>query len=696
MGMMAKMRNLAPVFIITVGALFVLFMVISDSNVLEALGGRTNNVGSVNGIDISYQEYQLAIERQRESQKQQTGKDVPEEQFDQFRDQVWETLLTEKLIELEVQRLGISVSNQEIKDIILGDDPPAFLKQNFIDSLGRFNREMYEEAIFNPQNEEVLLQAEEIVKQTRYREKLQSLLEAGMTISENEIKRKFIDQNIFMEAQYALFANALFPDSVLNITEKDLRNFYEANPDKFKVNAQRKLSFVFFRNEPSNADSMMVIRNLENVKRMAENDTSDFKYFVDIYSESPYSVDTFTVSGLSGEAIKELKDAKKGSILGPFPSPRGGYELYHLLNVIPASEKSIKASHILVSQMGDDEANLAEANRIYQELKNGADFAQTAQEYSKDPGSAQNGGDLGWFGKGMMVPEFEEACFSAKVGEIQKPIKTTFGYHIILVTDQSTSKYSVERIINAIQESATTRDAKFTAANDFSFLAKKNGFEKEAELMGYQIQESANFALKSGSIPGLGSNKRLIAFAFENSLNSISEVHRLAGGYVVAKISEVIPEGLEKFQDNQPKVRQLCVVEKQYEKARELATEVMKKAGNDLNKVNQLDSRIQVGTTGRFNSTTSIPVIGKDNAFIYTSLDMKVGETSGPVRGLRGYFIIHLTDKTPFDSTAYQNQAGMLRNGLIQEKKTASLNAWLSEIKDKADIVDNRHLFYGY
>lgn len=696
MGMMAKMRNLAPVFIITVGALFVLFMVISDSNVLEALGGRTNDVGSVNGIDISYQEYQLAIERQRESQKQQTGNDVPEEQFDQFRDQVWETLVTEKLIEQEVQRLGITVSNQEIKDIILGDDPPAFLKQNFIDSLGRFNREMYEEAIFNPQNEQILLQAEEIVKQTRYREKLQSLLEAGITISKDEIRRKFIEQNIFMDAQYALFANALFPDSVLKITEQDLRNYYEANPDKFKINAQRKLSFVFFRNEPSNADSMMVMKNLENVKRMAENDTSDFKYFVDIYSEAPYSVDTLTISGLSNEAIKAFKDAKQGSIVGPVPSTRGGYELYHLLNVIPSSDKSIRASHILVSQMGDDAANLSEANRIYQELKNGADFSQTAQKYSKDGGSAKNGGDLGWFGKGMMVKEFEDACFSAKVGEIQKPVKSSFGYHIILVTDQSNRKYVVERINNAIQESATTRDAKLTAANDFSFLAKKNGFEKEAELMGYSIQQSGNFALKSASIPGLGSNKRLITFAFENGLNSVSEVHRLPNGYVVAKITEVIPDGFEKFEDSQPKVRQLLVIEKQYEKARELATEVMKKAGNDLNKISQIDSRIQVGTTGKFNSTTSIPTIGKDNAFIYTALSMKPGEISEPVKGLRGYFIFQLTEKTPFDSTGYQAQAGVLRNGLIQEKKTASLNAWLSEIKEQADIVDNRHLFYGY
>ena len=693
---MAKMRNLAPVFIITVGALFVLFMVISDSNVLEALGGKTNDVGSVDGVNISYQEYQQAIERQRESTKQQTGNDVPEEQFDQFRDQVWETLVTEKLIEQELQRLGITVSNQEIKDVILGDDPPAFLKQNFIDSLGRFNREMYEEAIFNPQNEQILLQAEEIVKQTRYREKLQSLLEAGITVSEDEIKRKYIEQNTFMNAQYALYANSLFPDSTLNITEEDLRKFYDENPDKFKINAQRKLSFVLFRNEPSNADSMLVIKNLENVKRMAENDTSDFKYFVDIYSETPYSIDTLKVSDLSKEAIQEFKDASKGSIIGPVPSKKGGYELYHLLNVIPSSEKFVRTSHILISQMGDDAANLAEANRIYQELKDGADFAQMAQKYSKDPGSAKNGGDLGWFGKGMMVKEFDEACFSGKVGEIQKPVKTSFGYHIILVTDQSNSKYVVEGINNAVQESATTRDAKFTAAGDFSYLAQKNGFEKEAELMGYNIQESGNFTLKSGSIPGLGANKRLIAFAFENGLNSVSEVHKLPNGYVVAKISEVIADGIEKFEDIQPKVRQLLVVEKQYEKALALAKEVMKKAGNDLNKVSQIDPRIQVETTGRFNLTTSITNIGKDNAFHFNALSMKQGEISEPVKAIRGYYIIKLTEKTPFDSTAFQAQGGIIRNNLIQEKKTASLNAWLSEIKEQANIVDNRYKFYGY
>jgi len=696
MAMMARMRSLAPAFIITVGALFVLFMVISDSNVLEALTGRTNDIGEVNGDKITYQQFQLAVERQREQQKQQTGKDIDEEQLDQFRDQVWESMITEKLIEQEVQRLGIKVTDGEIKDIILGDNPPEFLKQSFIDSLGNFNREAYENAIFDPQNEQVLLSAEELVRQTQYRKKLQSLLEAGIVVGENELKRKFIEQNIYMEAQYAFAGNVLFPDSVLNITESDLRKFYDDNPDKFKINAQRKLRYVLFKNGPSHNDSMQVIKNLENVKQMVENDTSDFKYFVDIYSEKPYSVDTMVATGLSFDAIEGLQSAKVGDVLGPYSSLTGGIQLLHLVKVLPSSERYVRASHILISQMGDDQANLAEANRIYQELKNGADFSEMAKEYSKDPGSAKNGGDLGWFGKGMMVKEFEAVCLTAKIGEVQKPIKTSFGYHIILVTNASTSNYVVEKILNVIKESATTRDEKFTAASDFSYLANKNGFDKEAELMEYTIQETGNFTQKSAAIPGLGASKGLIIFAFENGLNSVSEVYKLPSGYVVAQINEVISEGLENFDDVQPKVRQLCVVEKQYQKSHDLLAESMKKANDDLNKLPEIDPRIQIGNTGRFNSTTPIPNIGKDNAFLFTALEMKVGETSTPVKGLKGYYIIHLDQKTPFDSTAFQTQLANLRTSVYQEKKNAALSAWIAEIKDKADIVDNRYKFYRY
>ena len=128
-------------------------MIISDSNVLEVLGGgRTNNVGSVNGEDITYQEFQTALDQQIENQKKQTGKDLEEAQIDQIREQVWDAVITQKILSQLIKKYGITVTDQEIKDVILGDNPPDFLKQNFIDSLGNFNKQLYEQAIFDPQN----------------------------------------------------------------------------------------------------------------------------------------------------------------------------------------------------------------------------------------------------------------------------------------------------------------------------------------------------------------------------------------------------------------------------------------------------------------------------------------------------------------------------------------------------------------
>ena len=133
MGMMSRMRSLAPAFIISVGVLFVLFMVMSDSKIMEVFGGRTNNIAVINGKDISYNDFQAALEQEKENRKQQTGEDVPDDQYEQFRQQVWDGLISRTLIEQEVKRLGITVSDEEVKDVILSDDPPAFLKQNFID-----------------------------------------------------------------------------------------------------------------------------------------------------------------------------------------------------------------------------------------------------------------------------------------------------------------------------------------------------------------------------------------------------------------------------------------------------------------------------------------------------------------------------------------------------------------------------------
>jgi len=696
MAMMAKMRSLAPAFIIIVGVLFVLFMVISDSNVLEALGGRTNNVGSINGVDITYQEFQAALDQQREIRRQ-SGQEVDDEQIDQFRNQVWDFVVSQVLIEQQVKRLGITVSNEEIEDIILGDNPPAFLKQNFIDSVGNFNRELYENAIRDPQNEQAMINAEESVRQFRLNEKLQSIILASVNVTEDEVLRKFMDQNIYVnDAEYSSISLSIFPDSIIQVTDEDLRKYYEDNINKYKESPKRKLKFVLFGNQPSKKDSQLVIKDLDYVKSNFEGeDTTNFKYYVEIYSSQSYSKDTLAMSSFNTEAIELFKSAQPGDIVGPVTAPEG-VVLYHFLGTITTNDAMARASHILINKEGDDEKNLVEANTVYNQLIAGAEFEELATEKSGDLGSASRGGDLGWFGKGKMIKEFEEAVFNGKIGEIQKPVKTSFGYHIIKVTDRSNKKYIVEKIVNAVKQSATTRDERYNAANDLSYLANKNGFEKELGLMNYNNQESGYFTEDSKSIPGIGVNERLVKWSFENGLNSVSDVYKVAQGFLVATISEMIEGGIIPFDEVKDQQKPNAVRINKLVRARLLAEELRSKLNNDLKKITELDPRFTVKNTGRFNSETNIPGIGKNYTFIQASIYAEPNVILEPVEASTGYFLVKVISKSSFDSTAYSMQSSTIRNNIIQQKKRTLVSLWLNALKEKSDIVNNMHLFYGY
>jgi parvulin-like peptidyl-prolyl isomerase len=363
--------------------------------------------------------------------------------------------------------------------------------------------------------------------------------------------------------------------------------------------------------------------------------------------------------------------------------------------VVPSTETLAKASHVLINNMGSDEKNLEEANKVYAQLISGANFEKIAKEKSGDPGSGSKGGDLGWFGKGAMVPEFEKAVFAGVVGVVQKPVKTNFGYHIIKTTAKSNSKYVVEKIVNPVQTSASTIDANYNSAQDFTYVAEKNGLEKEAKLMNYNVQETSPFVKEAYSIPGIGVNKRLVDFAFENGLNKVSEVYKVTNGYVVARISEVINEGAKPFDEVKSLIQPLVIREKKYLMAKDYAAKLKTQIGSDLFKAKTLNQKLIVDTTGQFSPNGSIPNIGRDYALIDAAVKIDLNKVSDPIKGFRGQFLLKVTERSSFDSAAYSIQRNSIRDQLFQEKRSMYVNQWLEKLKKDADIVDKRYVFFG-
>ena len=694
MGMMARMRSLAPWFIIAVGGLFVVFMVLSDSKIADVMANRTNNVGSINGEDITYQEFSNLVEQYRTNQVTQSGQEIPESQLEAFRDQVWDNMISQKLIDEKIKELGIIVTDEEIISTIQGPNPPEIITQYFIDSTGKFNRQAYDQAIFDPNNKEAMLQTEQVVKQQLVQQKLGTFLNAAVVVSDQEIKRKFVEQNVKMTADYVLVDANTMSDSSVAVTEDEMMRYYKENDEEFKIDAQRKLKYVLFSNAPTKDDSSAIDRNLAAIVEKLGGDTSTFKTYVEIYSDQPYSVDTASLSLLPKEASSLIADAKPGNIIGPVVTNEG-YVVYKLNKVLKSDEALVRASHILIKSGTDENAAKEKIDEIYDDLMAGADFADVAKEKSED-GSAAAGGDLGWFGKGQMVKEFEDASYKGRVGKIQKPIKTQFGYHIIKVTGKSNKKYVVEKIVNEIRASATTLDRAYDNANDFSYIAEKNDFESEAELLEYEIKETPQFKEETKVVPGLGTNNALLRFSFDSGLNDVSSPFKVPAGYVVAKVSEIIKEGKKPFEEVSATINSKLLREKKLDRAVKIANEIKDKAAQsgDLSIAKAVYDKARVSNASSFSAAGTIPGVGRDFAFAQAALEAELNKITDPVRANRGAYLLKVTERSEIDSTLYSIQKNSLRDNLMNQKKSRVFADWIAALKDKADIEDNRHMFY--
>jgi peptidyl-prolyl cis-trans isomerase D len=688
MGMMAKMRSLAPWFIVTVGGLFVIFMVLSDSKIGDSMGRASNDIGEVNGETITYQEFANLLDRYREFQLQQSGQEIQESQMEQFRDQVWETLVTQKLMEQKIKDFDLTVADNEIAELLTGPNPPQSVTQYFIDSTGVFNREAYDLAIRNPQNKTAVLQLEDQVRQQLLQEKLTSLVNASAFVTDEEIKRKFVDNNIKMNADYVLVTLSAQTDSTLQANDDEIASYYNSHKDDYKREEARKIKYVLFKTGASHGDTVGVENNLNAILKKMQADTSGFKTYVEIYSDNPYTLDTLQISQIPAAAQDLVANSDLGSFVGPILT-NDGYILYRVAKRIKSKDKLVKASHILIKEKAD-------ADAAYRELKAGADFAEMAKEKSQDPGSGAKGGDLGWFGKGQMVKEFEKAAFGGRIGRIQRPVKSQFGWHIILVKDKTNSKYVVESIVNKIAPSATTIDRIYETASDFQYLANENGFEEEAKGLDFQVVDSPELKVDASSIPGLGANRSLLLYTFANDEGDIGPVFKFQSGYVVAMISEVIEAGYQPLDDVRNRAKAAATKEKKSSKELSVAQDIRAKIGDsgDLNLATEVFPTAKVSSANNFSTAGTIPTVGREFVFSQTAFESPVDVVSEPLKGNRGSYLIRVTNRTNFDSTSYSLQKNTIRTTLLNQKKSALYTQWLVDIKEEADIVDNRFNFY--
>ncbi len=693
MGVMTKMRdNTGAVLWILVVAFGIIFM-LQDTNVFDVIGATGNVIGKVNGQDITLEEYNNYVNNQVEAYRQRTGESMPPQALDSERDRVFNELVDDRLREQEMNRLGIQVTDDEVRQMVLGDQPHQIIRTFFGDGQGNVDRAVLRNFIENPDAREDLIRIEDYLRTERRREKLDQLIGATIRVSDQDIADEYRRQNARVDVRFVSLPYASVPDSAVSVTERDLERFYDDHRDEFERKRAYTLSYVKITKAPTASDTSAVIEEIQRLKPRFEAAEDDSLFLIQNFSERPYTDAYFRRDELDEEiADAVFTDPTAKNVIGPIASG-GAIHLVKILDVSTADAKAVRARHILIrAAEGDDERRqyargLIES--IRDRIQSGEDFGELARKLSDDPQSAQRGGDLGWFGPGRMVKPFEDAAFGARVGRLVGPVETQFGYHLIEVTEQNSSQVKIADFALNLTPSVATLSRIEENLGDLKFFAEEEGdFRSEAErrdlaVQSVQIEDGQQF------IPGIGNSRLLTNFLATADENEISPVIELNDDFIVARVDRIQEAGFRPFSD----VRNELEPRVRLAKKKEIqASKLESASGNDLESI---ASSVGAGVRVANGLTMANPVVsglGREPKLVGAAFGLNEGERSGVIQGQNSAYLIEVvshTEPTPITDA----QKSQIRNQLLGQQRNQVQQRWLTALRDQADITDNRRIF---
>jgi parvulin-like peptidyl-prolyl isomerase len=363
---------------------------------------------------------------------------------------------------------------------------------------------------------------------------------------------------------------------------------------------------------------------------------------------------------------------------------------------------------ILPKNMSADDSAVVrkEIFDIYGQIQGGADFAELATALSQDPGSAKNGGDLGWFAEGRMVAEFWNTAASLKnVGDISQPFTTQFGWHIIKLTGKRTTKddkgvekpeVQASHILITAQPSEATLATLEQKAQNFKIDAEKLGFKEAASEYGLTVNETKPF-VRGAQVPGIGQFQNLNDFSFNGKIGEISDLISARNGFYVSHINRRIPEGISPFEELKQRIEAQVLREKRTEiahkKGEELAVELTR--GKTLDDIAAITGKLVI-ETDYFTRSQFVPKIGSDADFIGASFALSpANPISKTVKARTGAYLVQYINKLPVDMNSFTAISDSLVTSMVDTKNRDLWNKWLNSLKQNAKIEDYRVAYYG-
>jgi len=720
MAILSKIRDRSMFLILIVG--LALFAFVLDPQSIQSFfsSSKINSIGEINGENIDREEFARQVEAYR---SQSRGRATQMQAVNA----VWNSMLSDKIFESELEKAGIVVGEKDIWDAMIAL-PEIQNSPLFKNDINLFDQEKLKEYIANMKDEAEAgntkawsnwLATEKSIKQNLQRLAYTSLVRDGLGASLKDGEREYLFNNTKIDAEFVFVPYTSIPDSLVNVTKSEIKKYIEKFPKNFKSEGTRTLKYVKFDIEPSKEDEEEIknvvasfINDREEYSNAAKStvkveglkSTTNYEEFLND-NKSDLSIDNSykfknQVPTIVSDAIFE---ASLGDVVGPYKD-NGYYKISKIVEILQLPD-SVKSSHIIVPYIGatrststkTKEAAKKTADSIFAIVKNNkSKFAKIANEINSD-GTKGKGGDIGWVRKDQAFSpsfdkDFANFIYKNKKGSI-KVVETAFGFHIIKIDDQTKPEKAVKLVTFArlIEPSEATENAIFEKAETLAAnLDEGKNIDDIAKELGYKVQLALNLKELDENVPGIGNQRQIVTWAFKND-REVGDSKRFdvetAGkrSYAVVVLSEKTEKG--------GLVLSSVVIEEvllKLTKEKKATIIKQKMNGSTLDEIAK-NSNTNVRTASSVTlASPLISGVGKEPVVVGAMSTLAINKISDKIEGEKGVFVVKVIKReVPTKLENYNTFSKREANKL--KAKTYQI---FRVLKETADVVDNRSKFF--
>ncbi len=705
MAILENIRKRTTVLILIIGMALFAFVISGIFTGNDMGGGKVgSSVAEINGEEVSIDEFRKRIERA--SRLSQGTSSM------QLVNSIWGQMERNTILGQQINNLGISIEENQIIDVIK-NSPGLSQNPQFQDENGLFDENRFRDFIAElranaPTQYEDWLQDEASIVQSAKEQTYLNYIKAGIgaTLKEGEWDYKLANDKV--DLRYVRVPYTSIADSTIVVTKDEIAAYINERKEEYKQEEARDIQFVYFEEKPSVEDEAAIQESIKDllgdtVEYIEERNTTDtipgFRNTTDVEtflarnSDSKFDTIFKAKSELPTQFADSLIALSIGELYGPYKDANA-FKVTKMMAKKPNG--SVKASHILLAYAGAErvdpsitrtkEEAEAKANEVLEEaLKADTDFATLARNNSDGP-SAPQGGDLGFFQEGIMTPKFNDFAFGNPVGHVGL-VETEFGYHIVKVMEKQ-DLVQIATLSREIEPSEATINTLFTDATKFEMATTSDdkAFTDVARENEYIIRPVNQIKAMDENLPGLGAQRNIVQWAF-NDDTEVGDIKRfnINNGYAVAQLTAKFREGVMGVEDAS------ATVLPQIRKDKKAEQIMMANAGKSLEDLASANNTVISTATALTVKAPTIAGAGREPLVVGTAFALDQGGTSGLIKGETGIFMIEVTKK---EVAPELDNYATYANTLGTSNATRANTAVYSALKEKAEIEDNRSVFY--